>query len=147
MKNIPVIRIVKEKAVRYETASITSPDVAAGLVKEYMDENCSDDRENFIIICMNTKNRATAINLVSTGTLNSTSVTPREVFKAAILANSACIILAHNHPSGDPSPSREDMDVTRRLKEAGHLLGIEVLDHIILGDGTRHSSMKANGLV
>ena len=147
MKNIPVIRIVKEKSVRYKTAAITGPEVAAGLVNKYIAENCSDDRENFIAICLNTKNRVLAIHLVSTGTLNSSPVTAREVFKAAILANSASILLAHNHPSGDATPSREDIDITKRIGEAGDLLGISVLDHIVLGDNGKHTSLQVSGAV
>ncbi len=94
---------------------------------------------------LNTKNNITGINVVSIGSLNSSLVHPREVFKAAILGNAAAIILAHNHPSGDPSPSPEDLEITRRLVEAGKILGIEVLDHVIIGD--RWESLKERGSV
>lgn len=92
------------------------------------------DRENFVVLLLDTKNKVIGINTVSIGTLNSSLVHPREVFKPAILASAAALILAHNHPSGDPKPSREDIEVTKRLIEAGGLLGIQVLDHIIVGD-------------
>lgn len=72
------------------------------------------------------------------GSLDASVVHPREVFKAAIVANAAALICAHNHPSGDPEPSREDRAITERLRQAGTLLGIPVLDHIVLGDGTTH---------
>ena len=144
MKNIPVIRIVAEKPLKYDTKTVNTPEVAAEILDKFMDERCSTDRENFITMCLDTKNRVVALNIVSTGTLNKTSVHPREVFKPVLLANSAAIILAHNHPSGDVTASKEDVSITTRLDEAGKLLGIQVLDHLIIGNG--HMSMKAAGL-
>ena len=82
---------------------------------------------------------------VSRGSLDATSMHPREVFKAAVLANAASIVLVHNHPSGDPTPSRDDLDLTKRLKDAGELLGIEVLDHIIIGHDGQFVSFKEQG--
>ena len=79
------------------------------------------------------KNRITCFDRVSLGSLNQTIVHPREVFKTACLSNAAAILLIHNHPTGDPAPSQEDIVITRRLKEGGDLLGIKVLDHIIVG--------------
>jgi DNA repair protein RadC len=104
------------------------------------------DRENFVVLLLDTKNKVVGINTVSIGTLNSAVVHPREVFKPAILANAASIILAHNHPSGDPAPSKEDVAVSKKLMEAGRLLEIEVLDHIIVGDDC-FLSMKQKGLI
>jgi len=83
---------------------------------------------------------------VTVGSLDSSLVHPREVFKNAIRRSSAFVILAHNHPSGDPQPSQEDIRVTRRLVEAGELVGIRVLDHIIIGDG-RFASLKQEGVI
>ena len=80
------------------------------------------------------KNRIVSCNTVSVGSINQSIVHPREVFKSAILANSTAVLLAHNHPTGDPVPSPEDIQITRRLKEAGDVLGIKVLDHIIVGE-------------
>ena len=85
-----------------------------------------------------------AYHEVSRGTLDATLVHPREVFKAALLANAAAIVLCHNHPSGESTPSRDDLQLTRRLVEAGTLLGVEVLDHIIVGDA-RYYSFKQSG--
>ncbi|MEW6622593.1 MAG: DNA repair protein RadC [Bacillota bacterium] len=93
------------------------------------------DREHFKVLYLSTKNHVIGIEEVSIGSLNSSIVHPREVFKGAIEKSAAAVILSHNHPSGDPEPSKEDIQVTRRLFEAGQLLGIEVLDHIIIGDG------------
>ena len=90
--------------------------------------------EEFWIICLDTKNKPIGLHMVSRGSLNSSMVHPREVFKRAIANNSCSIILMHNHPSGNPEPSGADIDVTRRLVEAGELIGIKVLDHIIVGD-------------
>lgn len=147
MKNICMVRLqaVKEKGIKYETNKITGPDTAAGILKEFINECCYTDRENFIVMMLDTKNKVTGLTITSIGTLNSSLVHPREVFKAAILTNAASIILAHNHPSGDPTPSREDMDITKRLAETGKLLGIEILDHVIIGD--THKSLKASGLM
>jgi DNA repair protein RadC len=91
--------------------------------------------EVFGILCLSTKLQVIAFHEVSRGSLDSTLVHPREVFKAAILANASAIVLAHNHPSGDPTPSADDLVLTARLVEAGSILGIDVLDHIVIGDG------------
>ena len=101
------------------------------------------DRENFVVVLLNTKNEVIESPLVSVGTLSSALVHPREVFKPAIRASAASVILAHNHPSGKVEPSREDREVTRRLVGAAEILGIEVLDHVIVGDG--FYSMKEHG--
>lgn len=93
------------------------------------------DREEFVVVLLDGKNRVIGFHVVSVGSLGASLVHPRETFKAAILANAAAVILIHNHPSGDPEPSTEDRSVTERLKGAGELLGIAVLDHIVIGDG------------
>ena len=100
--------------------------------------------EVFAILCLSTKHRVIAYHEVSRGTLDATLVHPREVFKAALLANAAAIIVTHNHPSGDPSPSPDDMALTRRLVDSGKLIGVDVLDHIVIGDG-RYVSFREQG--
>lgn len=95
--------------------------------------------EEFWIICLDTKNKNIGNFRISKGTIDMTVIHPREVFKGAIMLNSANIILTHNHPSGDPTPSQEDIRITKRLSESGELLGIKVLDHIVTGDGVFHS--------
>lgn len=97
-----------------------------------------------IVCCLNTKNEPTSISTVSVGSLNSSIVHPREVFKTAVMSNAASIIIAHNHPSGDITPSKEDKDITLRLKEAGDIIGIKLLDHIIIGD-RNYLSLKEKG--
>ena len=102
--------------------------------------------EKFITLALNTKNHVTAVLPVSSGSLNASIVHPRELFQRAILANAASIIICHNHPSGDPTPSPEDISLTRKLTDAGLLLDIPVLDHIVLGYG-RYVSFKERGLL
>lgn len=91
--------------------------------------------EVFIVLCLSTKHRVVGYYEVSRGTLNATLVHPRDVFKVALVANAAAVLVAHNHPSGDPTPTADDLHVTRRLIDAGELLGIQLLDHIVIGDG------------
>ena len=104
-----------------------------------------ETKEYFMALHLDGKNRIVAIEIVSIGSLNQSIVHPREVFKTALLSSAAAIILIHNHPTGDTTPSREDIEITRRLKEAGELIGIKVLDHIIIGDS--YLSFTAQGLL
>ena len=97
------------------------------------------DREQFLVACLDAKHAIIGVNVVSIGSLTLSIVHPREVFKPAILLNTSALICAHNHPSGDPEPSSEDRALTTRLRQAGDLLGITVLDHIILGDDHTYS--------
>ncbi|WP_248927404.1 RadC family protein [Paenibacillus hamazuiensis] len=126
-----------------EKVIIRSPQDAASLLMEdlrYL------QTEHFVCLFLNTKNHVIGQETLSVGSLNASIVHPREVFRAAIRRSSASIICAHNHPSGDPTPSREDIEMTGRLMEAGEIIGIEVLDHIIIGDN-RFSSLKEQGLM
>jgi len=94
-----------------------------------------EKREKFYAVLLDTKNRVIREELVSIGTLNFSLVHPREIFAPAIKESAASVILVHNHPSGDPAPSREDIQITTRLSEVGRIVGIEIIDHIIIGDG------------
>ncbi|KJS03871.1 MAG: hypothetical protein VR68_00330 [Peptococcaceae bacterium BRH_c4a] len=123
--------------------SIKGPEDAAVMVMEEMRHL---DREHFCALLLNTKHQVLARETISVGTLNASVVHPRELFKAAIKKSAAAVILVHNHPSGDPDPSREDLEITRRLQDAGSIIGIEVLDHIIIGDN-KFCSFKAKGLL
>lgn len=108
---------------------VRGPDDVVTLVgKRLRDES----REHFVVILLNTRHEALAVETVSIGSLNASIVHPREVFKPAILASAASVVFVHNHPSGSPDPSEEDLSITRRLVDAGELLGIGVLDHIIV---------------
>ncbi len=101
-------------------------------------------KEMFIELCLDTKNQILKEEVISVGSLNANVVHPREVFKLALTESAAHIIVAHNHPSGDPTPSREDIEITKKLVETGNIMGITVLDHVIIGDG-RHFSLKEAG--
>lgn len=131
--DIVAIQLVKEKTANYEingNASMTSPEAIAEVLQSFFE---TADREEFIVVCLNSKNKIICINTVSIGSLNSSVVHPREVFKSAILSNASAIIVSHNHPSGDETPSNEDRSITGTLVSAGKILGIPVLDHIIIG--------------
>lgn len=132
-----------------ERAAISAPGDAAALLRDEMRDL---DREEFRVLLLNTKNALLRVAHVSRGSLNASIVEPREVFKDAIAASAASVILAHNHPSGDPTPSSEDIAITKRLVKAGELLNIAVLDHIIVGQRAGHRdqdfvSLKELGLM
>ncbi|MCF6410676.1 JAB domain-containing protein [Pseudalkalibacillus salsuginis] len=138
------IRQVISEVEGGQTYIIRSPEdgarVAAGFIGE-------DDREVFFVMCLNTKNKVVAVHRCHVGSINASIVHPREVFKSAILNNSAAIILCHQHPSQDTAPSREDIEVTKRLIEVGKLIGIEVLDHLIVNAEAEYTSLKEKGYV
>lgn len=137
--NIVSLKMFKDQSVLYSPRKVTSPEDIINLLEQFL---ANKDREEFIVVCLDIKNQPSCINICSIGSLNSAIVHPREVFKTAILSNSASIIIAHNHPSGDPSPSPEDISITKRLKESGILLGIQLLDHIIIGQKNKYISLK-----
>lgn len=122
---------------------IKSPDDVKDIV---MEEMRYFDKEHFRVIYLDRKGGIIHMQDISIGGLYSSIVHPREVFKAAVKKSAASVILVHNHPSGDPTPSKEDMEVSRRLIEAGNILGISILDHIIIGDN-HFCSMKSSGLI
>lgn len=122
---------------------ISTPKDAAGLVMEDMRHL---KQECLKVIMLTTKNSVIAIKDVSLGSINSSIVCPREIFSEAIKRNSACVIICHNHPSGDPTPSSEDISLTLRIKESGRILGIELIDHIIIGNGS-YISLKEKNIV
>lgn len=105
------------------------------------------DREHFWTLALNTKNRLLRIIEVSVGSLNASIVHPRELFKDAVRISSASIVVVHNHPSGDHTPSGADIQLTRRLVKAGDVLGVEVLDHVVIGASGEHSSLRDLGLM
>jgi len=122
--------VVREDAPAWVSKRYTSP---SQVFEMFLDLQM-EAKEHFIALHMDGKNRISCLDRISVGSLNQSIVHPREVFKTACLSSAAAILLIHNHPTGDPTPSREDMEITRRLKEAGDLLGIKILDHIIIGD-------------
>jgi DNA repair protein RadC len=144
--NISVFRLslIKDHTLSYANASlILSPQEVYELIKEHLQDA---DREQFIALFLDSRSAVIGMNTVSVGTLTESLVHPREVFKGAILANAASIIVAHNHPSGEHQPSEADLAVTTKLKESGRLLGIPLEDHVIIADDT-YFSFRQNGLL
>jgi len=128
--------LVKESPARPSPVRIKDSQTAYRLLESLFD---GLDREHFMIVALDAKHSVIGINTVSIGSVTLSIVHPREVFKPLILMNASAVILAHNHPSGDPTPSQEDRALTRRLKDGGELFGITVLDHLILGEGRYYS--------
>jgi len=146
-KLVEITRIrqeVREPDIALETTHITSPEDAFLVARRFIQD---DDREVFLVILLNTKNRVIAVHRAHVGSINSSIIHPRETFKSAILNNATSLIVSHQHPSGDPKPSLEDIEVTERLQEVGRIIGIKLLDHIVAGAGDYYVSLKAQGLI
>ncbi len=129
---IPVYRVelVRERTIKVEPRrAIHNSDDVVAILK---DDLLKADRERLVSVMLNTKNVVIGLETVSIGTLSSSLAAPREIFKSAIILGSAAIILGHNHPSGDPTPSHEDARMTERISKAGEILGIKLLDHVII---------------
>ncbi len=103
-------------------------------------------KEHFVVLYLNTRHRLIRKECISVGTLNASLVHPREVFEPAVRVSAASLILAHNHPSGDPSPSQEDYDLTKKIMDAGHILGFDILDHVIVTLSGHHSMKEKNDI-
>ncbi|KAF6558298.1 DNA repair protein RadC [Paenibacillus sp. EKM202P] len=144
-KRVQVLHLhtIRDKSLLFADRVVHRPEDTVCLFREFIGD-C--DREAFCVLTLNTKNQPMALQLVSLGTLSSSLLHPRETFKLAVLSNAASIIACHNHPSGKPDPSTEDLDMTKRLQQSGAILGIELLDHIILGDDS-FVSLKQRGLM
>ena len=140
------VALVKEKVGKYELPEkVSSPDQVYKAITILTNAE-EEAQEVFGILVLNIKNKIVAVHEISRGILNSSMVHPREVFKPAILHNAAAIVCFHNHPSGDPEPSKDDILITHRLVEAGKIMGIEVFDHIIVGDNG-YVSLKERGVI
>ena len=141
------LELVKESSKIYEVESkISSP----SSVRDYIEKVfklSTQAEEVMVMLVLDIKNNVIGAFEVSRGCLNASIVHPREVFKRALLLNGASIILGHNHPSGDPTPSKDDIAITRRLVKGGEILGIEILDHIIIGDNGRYRSLKEGSII
>lgn len=141
-----VMELAKRMAIERTSKNIEAihgpEDVASFLAPRLSHER----QEHFVALLLNTKNRILAYEVITVGSLNASVVHPRDVFKAAISHNAATVIVAHNHPSGDPKPSREDIAVTQRLVKVGRVMDIPILDHIIIGKD-RYISLKEQGML
>ncbi|NLT67797.1 MAG: DNA repair protein RadC [Acidobacteria bacterium] len=145
-KYIPVyhVELVRDRLIKVEPRpSIHNPDDVVAILQE---ELLKSDREKLVCVMLNAKNRIIGMDIVSVGSLTASIAHPREIFKSAILKNAASILLSHGHPSGDPAPSREDIQLTERVAKAGEILGIRLLDHIIIGELGTYSFSNAGRL-
>lgn len=124
-----VAEVTKRRYRGLAPKPVRGPDDVVALVGRKL---CAEFREHFVVLLLNARHECVAIETVSIGSLNASIVHPREVFRPAVLAAAASIIVAHNHPSGDPEPSEEDLSITRRLAQVGELLGIGLLDHLVI---------------
>lgn len=137
------VQLVRQGELVFSQMNVNSPYACVDIFRKYLGEK---DREHFVLICLNQKNTPTHIQTVHIGNINSAIISPREVFKVAILTNAARIVVAHNHPSGDCEPSPEDKGLTDRLAKSGDLLGIPLLDHLIITEHD-HYSFKQDCLI
>ncbi|MFA5823215.1 MAG: DNA repair protein RadC [Thermodesulfovibrionales bacterium] len=140
-----VIRAVYEKLTIQEGTAeyVANTIIDAETVYALFSFLQQETKEHFIALHLDAKNRILCIDRVSAGTMTNSLIHPREVFKTALLSSAASLLLIHNHPSGDPTPSRDDISITEKLRGAGEIMGIAVLDHVIIGDG--YVSLKEKG--
>lgn len=145
-KRVSIIKttIIKERSMLYGARQIKTPLLAANLAQNLF---ANADREMLIVASLDSKCSPLSLEIAAVGNVNSCIVSPREIFKSAIISNAAHIMIFHNHLSGDCSPSNEDISVTKRLIEVGELIGIPLLDHIIIGDTTSYLSLREDGIV
>ena len=142
------VSLVKDKSISFGNRRVNNSQEAQSLIQQLIETQGQPDREQFCIIMLSAKNEIIGLNIVSIGGLSAASVFPREVLKPAILANSAAIILSHNHPSNDLTPSPEDMAITKRIVQASEIVGITVHEHIIISmDDDRYYSFADNGII
>lgn len=144
------LQMVKETEIEYDCGQvnreISGPDQLNSLLIEVMEMD-KEAEEVFVLVTVDTKNNVTGLFEVSRGNLSFTLVHPREVFKRALMMNAASIFVAHNHPTGEVEASVEDIKITKRIKDAGSLMGIELLDHIIIGSNKEYVSLRQNRLI
>lgn len=143
------LKMIKEDNIDYKMGlgqKIITPEIIHRVAIEGLKIH-EEPAELFSIFTLNTKNNITGYFEITRGTLNASIVHPRDVFQRALLQNAYSIILLHNHPSGDPAPSDQDITITNKLKEVGKIINIQVLDHIIIGDELNYISFKREGLI
>ena len=142
------ISLVKDESVSFGNIRLANSQEAQALIRTLILNKGQPDREQFVVVLLSTKNEVIGLNIVSVGALSSAPVHPREALKPAILANSAAIILAHNHPSNDLSPSQEDIAITRKIVAAAQIVGIQVHEHLIISmEDDRYYSFADQGII
>jgi DNA repair protein RadC len=146
--NIPEIKVTTVKLHERPTKSADSPEAFATLWREMITKAdwYDSEKEHVVVVALDTKLKVKCFFMVSVGTLNESYAGPREIFRPLIAAAAHSFVLMHNHPSGDPSPSDADRRVTRRTKEAGELIGIKIIDHVIVGE-SQHFSFREHGMI
>ena len=142
--DIVKIQMVRDGTLDYGKKAIKGPQDLAEIGQKFIQ---NADREVFLLVALNTRNHINCINVVSIGTVNTALVAPREVMKIAILSSASGIACIHNHPSGDPDPSSDDIQITNRIAECGRLFGIELIDHVIIADDGKYESLREKGLI
>jgi DNA repair protein RadC len=148
--SISVYRVclVKDATVTFGKECISSSQKAHAVIQKLILTRSQPDRESFVVAMLNAKNDLIGLNVVSMGILSSTLVHPREVLKPAILANAAAMILCHNHPSGDLNPSTDDLEITRKIIKASHIVDIQVHEHLIINmENEKYFSFADQGII
>ena len=151
---------IREAKIQYNTISdgevfpLSTPNEVYLYSKRFLKaSNLDPEQEHFCVIALDRKNKPKGVSVVSSGTLTASLVHPREVFRYAVLQNAAAVIVFHNHPSGDPAPSRADIQVTRQIRESAKIIGIDLIEHLIIGDllddpqNIGHYSFNEAGLI
>lgn len=141
---VQTIKLVTEKVCEAPAQYVTRPDDMAATFKAFIGDY---DREHLAVALLNARNKIIGLHIVSIGTTTCAQFAVAEVFKAALLANAACIMLGHNHPSGDPTPSRQDINATKNIVTCGDILGIPVVDHVVVTASGPYCSMRERGLM
>ena len=142
------VSLVKDQSVTFNKVCLNNSQAAQSLIQKLIHTRGQPDREQFVVILLNARNDMVGLNIVSIGGLSSAPVHPREVLKPAILANSAAMILCHNHPSNDLQPSPEDIAITRKIIRAAEIIGIQVHEHIIINmENDRYYSFADQGII
>jgi len=142
------VSLVRDEHIKFEQTRLSTSSEAQSVIRNLIVDRGQPDREQFCVLLLDTKNKTIGLNIVSTGGLSSATVHPREVLKPAILSNAAAIILAHNHPSGELTPSPQDKAITKRIIQASEIMGITVHEHLIISmEDERYFSFADAGLI
>ena len=142
------VALVRDRSVSFEQCRLSNSAQAQPIIRKLIEEHGQSDREQFCILLLNAKNEMIGLNIVSTGSVSSAQVCPREVLKPALIASASAILISHNHPSGDISPSPEDLAITEKIVQAANIIGIQVFEHLIISMfDDRYYSFADNGII
>jgi DNA repair protein RadC len=143
MKEVWSYQVVRDRALTVESKIASNSTNAARILREFIGKS---SKEHVVMMALDARHAIIGLNLVSIGTMTASMIHPREVYQPALMLSAASIIIAHNHPSNDPTPSQEDHDITRRLVRAGEILGVPLMDHIVIADDS-YFSFREHGLL